>query len=539
MSIRKKKIWRHVVLLLAVLCVLMTGITAFAAEKPAYLKSVTYFGDEWPINYWSSEDPHMEANFQRIKEDGFNSIILVVPWREFQPWEQHSGGTEFNEAAFARLNEVMECAARYDLFVSLRVGYTWDYYRTYNVQERFAGVIRNNGMERYMWIRYCERLYQEASAHDNFYGGFVTWEDFWDYTYNMKRDYSKKERVEMARTSGYQEYLEKNYPIGTVSEVYESSFRQFDEIPIPDRDSEAAALFYEFYDQMLNEFLTHTQTVFPGISMEFRADGDKIRTRDGGEYYYSHWKTYPCHGAEYSALMYSVSMGQRNESDRISAAEALAATDRNLGAIHQTSGKKLYVEQLLYMDSTKEFSYNTQILETETDAYIRALGPVLQRDTMGYGLWVYRNYVNNCVYNSQFRLGTEGWEFRAAHVETVDGSPMAKLQSGARIGQEVQGRLTGEDTIFIEFYAKPEKAGTVVTVQTGDLKRQVPVNQAGTFLLEIPWQTSYNLSFTTDGTVWIDNVKLYAYEQYGRIYDRYGGEQDLADDFRILNSQLP
>ncbi len=55
------------------------------AAFPEYLKSVTYFGDAWPINYWGTEDDNMGTNFARIKADGFNSIILVIPWREFQP----------------------------------------------------------------------------------------------------------------------------------------------------------------------------------------------------------------------------------------------------------------------------------------------------------------------------------------------------------------------------------------------------------------------------------------------------------------------
>ena len=43
--------------------------TAIAAEKPEYLKSVTYFGDEWPINYWNSEDKNIDANLAQIAAD--------------------------------------------------------------------------------------------------------------------------------------------------------------------------------------------------------------------------------------------------------------------------------------------------------------------------------------------------------------------------------------------------------------------------------------------------------------------------------------
>ena len=53
------------------------------AAFPEYLKSVTYFGDAWPINYWGTEDDNMGANFARIKADGFNSIILVIRGESF------------------------------------------------------------------------------------------------------------------------------------------------------------------------------------------------------------------------------------------------------------------------------------------------------------------------------------------------------------------------------------------------------------------------------------------------------------------------
>lgn len=66
-----------------------TGMEAEAAEIPEYMRSVTYFGDEWPINYWNSEDKNMEENMARIAADGFNSLILVVRGGNSSParWE--------------------------------------------------------------------------------------------------------------------------------------------------------------------------------------------------------------------------------------------------------------------------------------------------------------------------------------------------------------------------------------------------------------------------------------------------------------------
>ena len=275
-------------------------------------------------------------------------------------------------------------------------------------------------------------------------------------------------------------------------------------------------------------------------SMEVRVDADRVYERDGSSWYYSHKATYPCDGADYSAVMYSVSMGQKNESDRITAAQALAGSERTMSGVVGLSGKKLYAEQLLYMDSTEEFSYNTQVLDEEVDDYVRQLAPVLQKNTMGYGLWVYRNYVNNCVYNGQFGLGTTGWKFTGgSSVETIDGTPMAHIGNGKKIFQEINNRLSARDEITVEFYAKPKGNKTDVKVKLGAEEKTVKVTEAGTYSVVFPWIHSYNLELESNKDIYLDDIRVYTYELFGRIYVTDGTEQDLADDFRILNSQLP
>ena len=51
----------------------------------SYVRAAHYFGDGWPVNCWS--DTRLDSvagDFQRLREDGFNAVILVVPWRGFQ-----------------------------------------------------------------------------------------------------------------------------------------------------------------------------------------------------------------------------------------------------------------------------------------------------------------------------------------------------------------------------------------------------------------------------------------------------------------------
>ena len=64
----------------------------------------------------------MEEELARIAADGFNSIILAVPWREFQP---ETAPVMYEEYAWKKLGGVMDAAGKQGLGVILRVGYTW------------------------------------------------------------------------------------------------------------------------------------------------------------------------------------------------------------------------------------------------------------------------------------------------------------------------------------------------------------------------------------------------------------------------------
>jgi hypothetical protein len=50
------------------------------------LRAVHYFADTYPKQFWNSFEPaDVDRDFERIKADGFNGIVLVVPWAQFQP----------------------------------------------------------------------------------------------------------------------------------------------------------------------------------------------------------------------------------------------------------------------------------------------------------------------------------------------------------------------------------------------------------------------------------------------------------------------
>ena len=121
------------------------------------------------INFWNSESSHMDEELKQIWEDGFNSIILVVPWREFQP---SMAPEHYNDYAWEKFDRVMKAAKAQDLKVMLRVGYTWDYYSSENVLARYEKLLYDSETKK-AWLHYAKRLYEKASAYDNFSGGLL------------------------------------------------------------------------------------------------------------------------------------------------------------------------------------------------------------------------------------------------------------------------------------------------------------------------------------------------------------------------------
>lgn len=146
-------------------------------EVPDMWKSVTYVSDAWVVNFWNTESDYMEEELAQIAKDGFNSIILVIPWREFQP---DTSPVSYNSYAFEKLDRVMRAADDQGLKVQARIGYTWDYYARETSAARFREMLGDVRL-REAWMDYAGRLYQALSSYDNFSGAFLTWEDFWNY----------------------------------------------------------------------------------------------------------------------------------------------------------------------------------------------------------------------------------------------------------------------------------------------------------------------------------------------------------------------
>lgn len=523
----------------AVLLAATCPVQQAEAAPPSYLKAVTYVSDAWVSNFWNTESDHMEEELAQIAADGFNSIILVIPWREFQT---SLVPISYNDYAFKKLDRVMRAADAQGLGVELRVGYTWDYYADDASALRFREILRDP-MAKEAWRAYAGRLYEIASAYPSFHGGFITWEDFWNYVEDASGfgtgQYSKDE----AKKIGYQDYLEKHYTLDEVNESYRPSepFTSFSDVYIPRRSHYAYKLFYEFYDAFLTELLEDTQQVFPNLSMEVRLDVDPVDSNDGsgGKVGVPHYQTFPCGSSSYTSLMYSVSMG-RDYNQLLTASEAIETMNEQLARVRQyNGGKPIFIDQLLYMDETEGFSHNARLHESHRGAFLTGIPATLRNYTNGYAVWTYRNYTNNPVYNSQFALGSRGWEVSKGTTVERNGSNQMKLEAGGKIEQKVGHRIAGRNTHenHVRFTADSDVPATI-TVTLGRTTQQVKVEGAQQFDLNFGELSYYSVSFSADSEVYLDNIHVYNFVQDGQLYDVDGNELSCISAIRTLNGSL-
>lgn len=539
---RKRKIYQKGICLGMVaglaLATCFSSRAAVSAAPPSYLKSATYVSDAWVINFWNTESDHMDAELAQIAADGFNSIILVIPWREFQPG---TSPVSYNQYAFDKLDRVMRAAEDHGLWVELRVSYTWDYCGKEESRLRFRELIGDEKLER-AWLEYVEKLYTVAGAYPNFYGGFITWEDFWNYMEDSTHFGTGLDSRNEAQRSGFQDYLKRYYTLDEVMEYYQpvKPFLSYEDIYMPQKTSPAYKLLFEFYDNYLTDLLHAAQQVFPDLSMEVRLDVDPVNGKNGGKVGAHHFRTFPCGTSSYTSLMYSVSMGQENKGEKISAATALAAMDSQLNVVKMyNGGKPIYIDQLLYTDSTEEFANNAQLEESERELFITSLPGILRKYTNGYGVWSYWNYTNNPVYNSQFALDGLGWETSRANAVERDGSRQMRIEGGGRIGQGIGSRIDGKTSHsnYVSLTVDSDAPATLY-VKLGNVTKEVQVNGNKQIDLNFGRLGYDKLELRAEGEVYVDNVNVYNFIQDGLLHDLENNELACMDAIRTLNDSL-
>ena len=302
-------------------------------------------------------------------------------------------------------------------------------------------------------------------------------------------------------------------------------------------------VFYKFIDHSLNELLRESQEVFPDLSMEVRMDADLVYDKNGKPFYYDHADQYLCGNADYTAIVYGIPMGFENKGEKVSAEEALRHTESVISAVHRHNlNKPLYIDQFLFFDNTPKFSHNAQLAENEIELYLNKVSDILLKHTRGYGIWTYKNYKNNMLYNSQFALLERGWNTKGDPIFTYKyGSKVCILNERDQISQIIpETRNTiPDDHYFVSFEVKNHENNTKIRIHLGNIEKELSINYNGNFELVMNKNSGLDLCIKViSGGLAIDNINLYSFIQDGKLYDTDNTELDIADDIRSLNEKL-
>lgn len=511
-----------------------------AAVDSGYLRGVHYFGDAWPVNFWDSFRPAgAPADFRKIRENGFNTIVLVIPWGAFQP---SIDPVHYDDQMFARLLDLLRTAERAGLRVALRLGYEWDF--TPGVQlhhERYALLFSDDAVHA-AWLEFLAEVWRRVGSEPNLAFGFVTWEDFWSF--GTVTGGSPKDRSAGAGTTGYRAWLRQRHRLEDVGRTYGVAFQSWEDVPLPETRKPGYELFLAFQDHLLVERLFKPSIQrFPRLSMEVRVDQDPV-IRDGKPTWVPHFATYALPGSPYTTTYYSVSWGA--DGPRVSRARALELMRAMLESVRARAQSPIFIDQFVPFDNTPGFEGNATLASEERAAFVVEAAANLRDLSSGYALWTYRDYASNAIYNARFELGLRGWQAGgSARLQDHDGDPAVLLPRRGRIRQHIAPLQTGVATFGafptarLCFWARPRRARSEVAVRFEKFAQVQVISGPGEYCLEVPRREAYDLSLETrSGATLVDDVRLYAFVAHGEFQALDGSPLQLLPAIRKLNEAL-
>lgn len=516
------------------------------AEHSPYLRTVFYFGNASPVNFWSSDLSHAAADFQRIKRDGFNAVALAVPWGEFQP---RVSPPSYNPDAFRRLHTLATLAQRLHLQVVLRLSYTYDTDPGDTSPNRFSTVFTDPTVYQ-AWLDYISRVRQTVATLPNVRIGELSWEDFWSPVQAAESATTPAQQLALATSTGFRSWLEQNYSLSEVSSQYGTPFAAWTSVPTPLPTQAAFGLMFAYDDwAVVHRFFEPAAVRFPGLNLESRVDIDPIHQGTqviGG---YSHASTFQLPGATYTGLYFSPYMGDPSTALTETATEGLTGLRSVLSNMQSRSGgRPLFVFEYETESNSPQVSNDPSLPSDQLPQFIEGSAPILRQYTSGYAMWTYRDYNLSPLFNPSFALGTAGWSVhgRARRNSSTGGTGLS-LSHKSSVSQTMAAGYLTSGPVIVDLNARSTgRSGAKVEVGLGGAPLRSFVVHGGShrYQVDVPvaavtlGKTPDRLTITTTAPVSITNIQVHDFTQLGDIYSVDGRPEIGAAALRSLNRQL-
>jgi len=516
-------------------------------NKPVLIKAVHYFSSSWPKTFWGDfEYSQVDDDFAQIKADGFNTVILVIPWMGFETGFE-DGITE-PSVLYERLEWLLVKIDHAGLAYGLRLSFphSFDPEVGANNHQLCTDIFTNSSL-REQWIHYLSRINQRIDQHrESFRFAFFSWEDFF-CPYVSIPNMNLEQRLDLARRSDYQTWLSDNHPRESVELLYRQSFHSMGSVPFPERDSPAFQLFLRFVDQFLiNQLIIPGRQVLPELAMEVRVDKDSIH--NGNEItWFEH--DLALSDEQLRGSYWGAYYGAHNKGELLSAPAALRNFEYMLNEVSD-QGKNInhIVEQFNFADNTPGFDGHAQIDSTELPAFLEGAAQLLKQKSRGYGLWAYRDYVDSAIYNGSFELGLRGWETQGevVTIENNDGDQALHMQPWAAISQtfvpfeRFAGLGASDKLTFCANFTPIAGPAQITLLLNGTNLAALDINEAEQQCVSMDAQaikqSEVVFSVVSNAEVRIDDLRLYSFVQILGVYDKNGNPGPLRNLITRMNT---
>lgn len=513
-------------------------------DSKAFIKAVHYFSSSWPKTFWQEfEYGQVKKDFDEIKENGFNTVILVVPWRGFEI--DFSGATTTSDPRmYERLTYLLSEIKNRNLNYMLRLGYPYNYAEGVGIGlvELCTAMYTDENVQN-KWLDYLNKISAVTkNFKENSAGVLVSWEDFW-CPHFIFTELDEKHRLELSQSMGYASWMsEKEDSLLRV--ILGKNKIEKRKISIPTKNDLDYIYYIEYVDDFFNKnILGPAKGVFSNAAMEIRVDKEPAKSAKERL-----WVEHSLHLTDenHRGTYWAPSWGAENNGETLPLEKALFNFEYFLKHVSNNGESKNHViEQFNFTDNTPYFPNNAVIAENAIDDFLLASVPLLKKYASGYGLWTYKDYADNVLFNASFEFGLEGWQHEG-EVEVVK----EKLDSQLKMtkGSFIVQNVNVHEKLMLPAMAENlnlcifSPTGGGVSLYVGDTSffTKILIKGNNCLVLRIPPLENGAVEFklVANQDLVIDELKLYGFVQRLGVYDEFGGAGAYLESVLSINSML-
>lgn len=391
---------------------IFTLFSSFAVAKQSgqeFSIATHYYGlKEYsrPINYLNAtKASDIQGDMLKIKEMGFNEIILLASWAEFEP----TIGIR-NELAYLKIESIIKSANNNGLSVAIRIPYLWSLTAkgSEDMRERIVYALLNEHGYKRKLVEFILNFEKDViDKNSNVVMKFGSWKDYYvirDIFFERGSSVSNLVRKQFLKDTGV-----------SPNEVIMNGEN------------------YDIFNDWMDEKISRLSKEIGQYGYEIRTDSD-LYVKDEKNVWHSHNKFYKNKSNGKVVAYWAPYFGQKNNGENISADSAVKSFSWMLDQISAETTALPFIDQLNFFDNSPNTEKNAKISSDQLSVFFDKLTDVLVERTTGYALWTIRDYRHNIVYNPSFSEGHVGWEVSDNVIFSEDG---VFIPPGTQISQYI------------------------------------------------------------------------------------------------------